>query len=96
VTLRVRTTTQRVYVDVEDECGGLPATTNEEFIGPCDQRGVDSGAARLDLLGSRQAVEADDGVLSVLVVPGVGCVFTADLPRYYPERASGETSTEHN
>jgi signal transduction histidine kinase len=31
---------------------------------------------------SRRSVEANEGTLTVNDVPGCGCIFTVDLPRY--------------
>lgn len=43
---------------------------------------VDRSGLGLGLSISRRSVEAYDGVLSVRDVPGTGCVFTINLPRY--------------
>jgi signal transduction histidine kinase len=36
----------------------------------------------LGLSIARRSVETNDGVLTVRNIPGEGCVFTIDLPRY--------------
>jgi len=40
VTLRTRVTSDRVLIDLEDECGGLPPGKAEEFFRPFRQRGT--------------------------------------------------------
>jgi hypothetical protein len=45
------------------------------------QRGVDRTGLGLGLSISRKSVEADGGVIRAQDRPGVGCVFTIDLPR---------------
>jgi signal transduction histidine kinase len=41
----------------------------------------------LGLSISRRAISANYGTLSAHDVPGIGCIFTAELPRHYPELA---------
>jgi signal transduction histidine kinase len=80
VTLRVRATESRVLIEVEDECGGL-AGGAEELFRAFEQRGADRSGLGLGLSISRRAVEANGGEIRVRDMPGVGCVFTIDLPR---------------
>ena len=67
-------------IEVEDECGGLPVETASLFR-PFDQRGVDRSGLGLGLAYSRWAVEANRGRIYARTIPGIGCVFTVDLPR---------------
>jgi signal transduction histidine kinase len=46
-----------------------------------EQLGVDRSGLGLGLSISRRAVEAIGGKLRVRDMPGIGCVFTIDLPR---------------
>jgi signal transduction histidine kinase len=80
VTLRVGASADRVRIEVEDECGGLPGETANLFR-PFGQRGADRSGLGLGLAYSKWAVEANGGRISVRTVPGKGCVFTVDLPR---------------
>jgi signal transduction histidine kinase len=84
VSLRTSATAQRVLIEVEDECGGLPAGKVEELFGPFQQRGENRRGVGLGLFISRKGVEANDGLLRVLDRPGQGCTFTIDLPRMTP------------
>jgi signal transduction histidine kinase len=81
VTLRVRATATRVLIEVEDECGGLPAGRADDLFRPFEQRGCDRTGLGLGLAFSQQAVEANHGRISARSVPGHGCVFVIDLPR---------------
>ena len=72
----------RVRIDVEDCCGGLPAGDAEHLFLPFTQGGADRSGVGLGLSICRRSVEANDGVLSVRDRPGSGCVFTIDLPRH--------------
>lgn len=81
VSLRTRATTQRILIDVEDQCGGLPPGTAAELFRPFEQRGADRSGLGLGLAICHRGVALHGGTLSVVDHPGVGCVFTVDLPR---------------
>ena len=82
VTLRVHASAERVLIEVEDACGGLPAgeDTNDLFRS-FEQRGADRTGLGLGLAFSRWAVEANGGRIYARNLPNRGCVFTVDLPR---------------
>lgn len=84
VSLRTRATADRVLVEVEDECGGLPPGKAEELFLPFAQRGGDRSGLGLGLSICLKAAKANGGELRVRDVPGKGCVFTLDLPRKPP------------
>ena len=81
VSLRVRQSGDRVFIDIEDRCGGLPSGTADELFRPFKQQGKDRSGAGLGLTICRRGVEANDGLLHVRDLPGQGCVFTVELPR---------------
>jgi signal transduction histidine kinase len=81
VTLSARTTTDRVFLDVEDECGGLPAGKDEDLFLPFAQRGADRGGLGLGLAICQRAAEASGGRIHVRDLPGKGCIFTLELER---------------
>jgi signal transduction histidine kinase len=80
VTLRVGASIDRVLIEVEDQCGGLPGETANLFRS-FDQRGTDRTGLGLGLAYSRWAVEANHGRIYARSLRGTGCVFTVDLPR---------------
>jgi signal transduction histidine kinase len=81
VSLGTQVTVDRVLIEIEDACGGLPAGKIEELSRPLAERGDDGSEPGLGLSASRRAVEASGGVIRVRDLPGTGCVFTVDLPR---------------
>src|SRR5687768_1513362 len=85
VTLHAYAMANRILIDVADNCGGLPAGHEDAMFRPFVQSDVDKSGLGLGLSISRRSVEANDGVLSVRDVPGTGCVFTINLPRYSPD-----------
>jgi signal transduction histidine kinase len=70
----------RILIDVEDHCGGLPAGGAERMLVPSTQNGADQASSGLSIC--QRDVKENNGVLSVRNVPGSGCVFTIDLPRH--------------
>jgi signal transduction histidine kinase len=82
VALTAYASADRIRIDVEDHCGGLPPGAAEDMFLPFRQRGEDRSGLGLGLTICRRGVEANNGILGVRNVPGVGCVFTIDLPRH--------------
>ena len=81
VTLRVGASTERVLIEVQDQCGGLPTGNVNELFRPFEQRSVDRTGLGLGLAFSRWGAEANDGRIYARDLPEKGCVFTVDLPR---------------
>lgn len=81
VTLRARAEGDRLLIEVEDECGGLPEGAQERMFRPFEQLRDDPRGVGLGLAISRRGVEANDGHLDVRNLPGKGCVFVIALPR---------------
>jgi signal transduction histidine kinase len=93
VTLRVGASEERVLIEVEDECGGLPGGNADDLFRPFEQRGADRTGVGLGLAFCRWAVEANAGRIYARTLPGTGCVFTIDLPRYIASGAPGVLAT---
>jgi signal transduction histidine kinase len=81
VLLRASATSERVLIEVGDQCGGLPPGKAEELFRPFEQRGSDRTGLGLGLVITRKSIAASDGEVRVRDIPGTGCVFTIDLPR---------------
>jgi signal transduction histidine kinase len=81
VTLRVGASAERVLIEVQDECGGLPGGDVNDMFRPFEQRSSNRTGLGLGLAFSRWGVEANHGRLYARNLPDVGCVFTVDLPR---------------
>jgi signal transduction histidine kinase len=88
VSLAVRTAGDRVLIDVEDECGGLPPGKVEDLFRSFEQRGPDRTGIGLGLSISAKAAKANGGEVRVRDIPGKGCVFTLDLPKKLPPPTS--------
>ena len=92
VCLRSHAIHQRVFIEIEDECGGIPASKGDLFKAFGDRRGVDRSGLGLGLSIARNAVRANGGDISIRNLPGKGCVFVIELPLVtepapVPERA---------
>lgn len=83
VRLVARLVADRVLIEVEDHCGGLPAGAVEKMFLPFAQSGEDRSGLGLGLDICRRSVAANNGALRVREVPGTGCIFTIDLPVHY-------------
>jgi signal transduction histidine kinase len=79
----------RVLIEVEDECGGLAPGAPETLFRPFEQRNADRSGFGLGLAIARESVEANGGAIRVRSLPGRGCVFTIDLPRFSRESVAG-------
>jgi signal transduction histidine kinase len=81
VSLAPRVFADRVFIDIADECGGLPPGKAEELFRPYQQRHEDHSGLGLGLAISLKGVRAIGGDISVRNIPGTGCVFTVELRR---------------
>ncbi len=80
VVLRARHDDQRVRIEVEDECGGIPDGVEDSFKPFADRRGTDRSGLGLGLSIARKAVKMHGGDISYRNLPGKGCVFVIDVP----------------
>jgi signal transduction histidine kinase len=71
---------RRLLIEVEDECGGIPASAGDPFQSFGERRGRDRTGLGLGLSIARKAVRAHGGDIHIRNAPGKGCVFTIDLP----------------
>ena len=82
VTLRAGASAERVLIEIQDECGGLPSGDANELFRPFEQRSTNRTGLGLGLAFSRSAVEANHGRIYARNLPDSGCIFTIDLPRH--------------
>jgi len=81
VTLSVGASAERVLIEIQDACGGIPNADLPGLFNPFEQRSTDRSGVGIGLAFSRWGVEANRGRIYARNVPGTGCVFTIDLPR---------------
>jgi signal transduction histidine kinase len=78
VTLHTHTISERVAIEIEDECGGLQPTTHAEL----QQLLHDTGAERDGGISiCRHAVNLTGATLALRELPHQGCRFTIELPK---------------
>jgi signal transduction histidine kinase len=87
ISIRTQATGDRVFIGVEDECGGLPAEQAEALFRPFQQRSTDRSGLGLGLTISRKAVHLNGGEIRVRNLLGKGCIFTIELPRTHGANA---------
>jgi signal transduction histidine kinase len=71
---------ERLLVEIQDECGGIPESKGDLFQAFGDRRGRDRSGLGLGLSIARQAVRAHGGDIHIRNMPGRGCVFAIDVP----------------
>lgn len=81
VTLRASGPGDRILIEVEDECGGLPSGDLESLFRPFEQSNPDRSGLGLGLAISRRGVEVNGGTLTARSIAGKGCVFAVELPK---------------
>ncbi|MBA3563201.1 MAG: HAMP domain-containing histidine kinase [Gammaproteobacteria bacterium] len=92
ITLNAYAAADRILIDVEDKCGGLPPDDAKKMFLPFTQGAADKTGLGLGLSISRHSIEANEGILSVRDIPDSGCIFTIDLPRHSLPRPSSVSS----
>lgn len=80
VSLRAHARGERLLVEIQDECGGIPESMGDLFQPFGERRGGDRSGLGLGLSIARQAVRAHGGDIHIRNMPGEGCVFTIDVP----------------
>jgi len=80
VVLRARVEHERVWIEVEDECGGIPESAGDLFKPFADRRGKDRSGLGLGLSIARRAVRAHGGDIQIRNLPGKGCIFVIEVP----------------
>lgn len=81
VVLRASTNDEaHLLIDIEDECGGIPATEGDPFQSFAKRRGRDRTGLGLGLSIARKSVRAQGGDIHIRNLPGKGCIFTIELP----------------
>ena len=91
VTVDSRAVGDRVFIDVADECGGLPPGKAEELFTPYEQRHTNRTGVGLGLAISQRGARAIGGDISVTNLPKIGCVFTVSLRAAPPADAAQPT-----
>jgi signal transduction histidine kinase len=92
----VSTSAGRVLIEVEDECGGLPAGASARLFHPFEHCSSNRSGLGLGLTIVRKSVAANSGEVRVRNLPGKGCIFTIDLPRADSGPASRQSSGDNS
>jgi signal transduction histidine kinase len=81
VTLRTRGEHGRVFLEVEDQCGGMKVSAGTDpFSAPRVPRADGRSGLGLGLSICRKAVEANGGQVRTRNLAGRGCIFEIELP----------------
>ncbi|MCU1383595.1 MAG: hypothetical protein JWL71_2292 [Acidobacteria bacterium] len=80
VVLRARREHERLLIEVEDGCGGIPEGAGDLFQPFGHRRGIDRSGLGLGLSIARKVVRAHGGDIHVRNLPDRGCVFVIVVP----------------
>lgn len=80
VILRAQAEGQRLLIEIEDECGGIPESRTDLFQAFGNRRGTDRSGLGLGLSIARRAARAHGGDIQIRNMPGRGCIFAIDVP----------------
>ena len=80
VVVRTLHDNRRVRIEVEDECGGIPDSTDDPFKPFADRRRRDRTGLGLGLSIARKAIKMHGGDIDFRNLPGKGCVFAIEVP----------------
>jgi signal transduction histidine kinase len=80
VSVRAHCSDNRLVIEVEDECGGLPPGKGEELFRPFVRGGHQTPGVGLGLSIAMRAIKAIRGEIRVHDIPGKGCTFVVELP----------------
>jgi signal transduction histidine kinase len=89
VMVRTRAEDGRVFIEVEDECGGVAGIEDAPFRPFGERKGSDRSGLGLGLSISQKAVAANGGEIHNRNVPGKGCIFTIEIPQAPPTSHRG-------
>ncbi len=78
VTLRARSEDGRLLIEVEDQCGGIPASEGDPLHRGRERADADSRGLGLSI--ARDAVHAHGGDIYIRNMPGAGCAFVIEVP----------------
>ena len=93
VLVRTHADADRVFIAIEDECGGL-AGRPEDLFALFAQRSKDRSGLGLGLAIARQGVGANGGEINAHNIAGRGCIFTVELPRLRSDAAGTVPAAE--
>lgn len=79
--LRGKAAGDRVFIEIEDECGGIQVDKISSLFKPFTQENEDRSGLGLGLTITQRAVHLSQGTIQVRNHPGRGCTFVIDIPQ---------------
>jgi signal transduction histidine kinase len=68
-----------LFIEVEDECGGISASEGDPFQSFRNRNGRDRTGLGLGLSIARKAIRVHGGDIHIRNLPGKGCIFTVEM-----------------
>ena len=79
--LRGKLVRDRVFIEIEDQCGGIETDRIKTMFEPYVQDSENKSGLGLGLAITQRAVQLSQGKITVNNTPGVGCSFTIEIPQ---------------
>jgi signal transduction histidine kinase len=92
IVLRGREESDRVIIEIEDECGGLVGHKIDSLFEPFVQENEDRSGLGLGLVIVKKAIHLCQGTISVNNKPGTGCMFIINIPKKVIEMPSAKAA----
>lgn len=92
--LKGRQSGDQVFIEVEDECGGLDVDKVSSLFEPYVQENADRSGLGLGLAITQRAVHLSQGKITVENKPGKGCSFIIEIPQKLSPTASTKSAVQ--
>ncbi len=79
--LRGKLVSDRVFIEIEDECGGMDQSKIKSLFEPYVQEHANKSGLGLGLTISQRAIHLSQGKISATNIPGSGCIFIIEIPQ---------------
>jgi signal transduction histidine kinase len=79
--LRGKSIDEKIFIEVQDECGGIETSKITSLFDPYIQTNADRSGLGLGLTITQRAIHISQGKISVQNHAKVGCTFTIEIPK---------------
>ena len=87
--IRAKSNEHRIFIEIEDECGGIDTSKVSALFEPYVQANIDRSGLGLGLAITQRAIHLSQGTVTVHNKPNLGCIFTIEIPeKFVPESSS--------
>ena len=92
ITLHGKQNGARIFIEVEDQCGGIQVDKISSLFEPFVKENLDRSGLGLGLSITKRAVHLSQGTIQVRNTPGAGCAFIIEIPQRVIPPPSNKTA----